>query len=186
MNIKQDAIPNVVREKIKEVEEKNNIKLSTIQKILCSIEGQVVTILEVLYGDVGLFVLEQKIIKADEDIAEKLEINVGDDVDKREVIIHKHGRPLVYGLSYIPKDRCSNTIIEKLLSEKQTTGRILLEHEIETITNIKNIDVRKPTSTIKNLFHTNEDLLMREYVLIHKKNVVIWSKEAYPISYFKE
>ncbi|MBQ6099571.1 MAG: DUF98 domain-containing protein [Methanobrevibacter sp.] len=186
MSSEDNSLSEKIRNGIKEIEEEHNIKLSTTQKILCAIEGQVVTLLDVLYGDVELFVLEQKIEKADEDIAEKLEINVGDEVDIREVIIHKHGRPLVYGLSYIPKDRCSNTVVEKLLSEKQTTGRIMLEHEIETITKIRNIDVRKPTATITNLFHTNEDLLVREYVLIHKKNVVIWSKEAYPISYFKE
>ena len=179
-------IPNIVRDKINELEEKNNIKLSTIQKILCAIEGPAVTILDVLYGDVNLFILDQHIEKANEDIAEKLDINVGDEIDLREVVLHKHGRPLVYGLSYIPKDRCSNTVIEKLLKEDQTTGRIMLEHEIETRTKVINITLEKPDAIIQNMFHTTEDMLTREYVLIHKKNIVIWSKEVYPISYFKE
>lgn len=179
-------IPNIVRDKINELEEKNNIKLSTIQKILCAIEGPAVTILDVLYGDVNLFILDQHIEKANEDIAEKLDINVGDEIDLREVVLHKHGRPLVYGLSYIPKDRCSNTVIEKLLKEDQTTGRIILEHEIETRTEVINITLEKPDAIIQNMFHTTEDMLTREYVLIHKKNIVIWSKEVYPISYFKE
>ncbi|MBQ2832809.1 chorismate pyruvate-lyase family protein [Methanobrevibacter sp.] len=186
MNSKPKTIPNVVREKIKELEEKNDIKLSTLQKVFSSIEGPVVTILDVLYGDINLFILDQHMEKADEDIAEKLQINVGDEVDLREVILHKHGRPLVYGLSYIPKDRCSNTVIEKLLKEDQTTGRIILEHEIETITKVNDIYLEKPSAKILNLFHANEDMLVREYILIHKKNVVIWSKEVYPISYFKE
>lgn len=183
---KSKQIPNVAREKIKEVEEKNNIKLSTIQKILCSIEGPVVSILDVLYGDVNLFVLDQRITKADKDIAEKLEIEEGDEVDIREVIIHKNGRPLIYGLSYIPKDRCSNTVIEKLLKENMTTGRIILEHEIESRTKLKNISIEEPDATLQSLFHTSEDFIAREYCLIHKKNVVIWSKEAYPISYFSD
>ncbi|MBQ6344704.1 MAG: DUF98 domain-containing protein [Methanobrevibacter sp.] len=186
MNIKQDAIPNVVREKIKEVEEKNNIKLSTIQKILCSIEGPILTILDVLYGDVNLFVLDQHMEQANEFIAGKLEINEGDEVDLREVIVHKYGRPLAYGLSYIPKDRCSNTIIEKLLKEDKTTGRILLEHEIETITKINDITIEEPTAKLQNLFHASEKMIVREYSVIHKKNVVIWSKEIYPLSHFKE
>lgn len=186
MNRKNEAIPNIVREKIKELEEKNDMELSTLQKVFCSIEGPVVTILDVLYGDVNLFILDQHLTKADESVAEKLEINVGDDIDLREVIIHKHGRPLVYGLSYIPKDRCSNTVIEKLLKEDQTTGRIMLDHEIETITKVDKIYLEKPDEKLQNLFHTTEDMLAREYVLIHKKNIVIWSKEAYPISYFKE
>ena len=181
-----EPIPNVVREKIKELEEKNDIKLSTLQKVFCSIEGPVVTILDVLYGDVNLFILDQHMEKANENIAEKLDINEGDEIDLREVILHKHGRPLVYGLSYIPKDRCSNTVIEKLLKEDQTTGRIMLEHQIETITQIEDIYIEKPDPKLQNLFHTDDYLLTREYSMIHKKNVVIWSKEVYPISYFTE
>lgn len=186
MTTKSKPIPNFVRDKIKEIEEKDNVELSTVQKILCSIEGPAVTILDVLYNDVNLFILDQHMEKANEDVAKKLEINVGDEIDLREVILHKHGRPLIYGLSYIPKDRCSNTVIEKLLKEDQTTGRIMLEHEIETITRIDDIYIETPDATLQNLFHTNDDLLVREYSLIHKKNVVIWSKEAYPLSYFKE
>ena len=179
-------LPNIVRDRIQEAEEKNNVEFSTIQKILCAIEGPIATILDVLYGDVGLFVLDQHIEKADEKIAEKLEISEGDEVDKREVIIHKHGKPLVYGLSYIPKDRCSDTVIGKLLKEDQTTGRIMLEHEIETLTKVIDITTEKPDAKLQTLFHTQEDFITKEYVLIHKKNIVIWSVEAYPISYFTE
>ena len=186
MNTESKPIPNIIREKIKKVEDENDVKLSTIQKILCAIEGPVVTMLDVLYGDVNLFVLDQHMEKADESIAKKLEINVGDEINLREVIIHKYGRPLVYGLSYIPKDRCSDTVIEKLVREDQSTGRILLEREIETLTKIEKISIEDPDENLKNLFHTSGKLLAREYILIHKKNVVIWSKEAYPLSYFKE
>lgn len=181
-----DSIPNRIKERIESLEEEYDVKLSTIQKIFCSIEGPVVTILDVLYGDTRLFVLDQHIEKANKEVAEKLNINEGDDVDLREVIMHKHGRPLIYGLSYIPKDRCSNTVIEKLLSEEMTTGRIMLEHEIETITKIDSISIEKPSAKIQNLFHTNENMIVREYSLIHKKNKVIWSKEMYPLSYFRE
>ncbi|WP_405274616.1 chorismate lyase [Methanobrevibacter sp.] len=184
MNSKTDIIPNVAREKIKELEDENDIKLSNLQKVLCSVEGPIARVLDILYGDMNIFVLDQHIEKANEDIAEKVEINTGDEVDIREVILHKHGRPLVYGLSYIPKDRCSNTVIEELLNENITTGRILLEHEIETITKIEKIYLEKPDAKLQDLFHNEGDLLTREFILIHKKNIVIWSKEAYPLSYF--
>ena len=184
MNSKTDIIPNVGREKIKELEDENDIKLSNLQKVLCSVEGPIARVLDILYGDMNIFVLDQHIEKANEDIAEKVEINTGDEVDIREVILHKHGRPLVYGLSYIPKDRCSNTVIEELLNENITTGRILLEHEIATITKIEKIYLEKPDAKLQDLFHNEGDLLTREFILIHKKNIVIWSKEAYPLSYF--
>lgn len=186
MNSKYEKLPNKTRDLIKELEKQHGIELSTIQKILCSINGPIVTTLDVLYGDVGLFVIDQHIEKADEDVAEKLNINVGDEVDKREIIAHKYGRPLTYGLSFIPKERCSSTVIEKLLKEKETTGRILLEREIETITKVEKISIAEPTPEIQNMFHTSEKMLEREYIVIHKKNVVIWSKEAYPLNYFKE
>ena len=151
MNSKQEKIPNENRDLINNLEQQHDIQLSTIQKILCSINGPVVTMLDVLYGDVGLFILDQHMEKANEDIAEKIEINIGDEVNIREVIIHKHGRPLIYGMSYIPKDRCSSTVIEKLLKEEQTTGRIMLEHEIETITKVINLNIEKPTEKLKEL-----------------------------------
>ena len=61
-----------------------------------------------------------------------------------------------------------------------------MEHEIETITKIENIYIEKPDEKLQNLFHDNGNLLAREYILIHKKNIVIWSKEACPLSYFNE
>ena len=184
--MKGKAIQNSIREKIIEVEEKNNIELSTVQKILCATEGPIVTILDVLYGDVNLFILDQHIEKAEEDVAEKLEINEGEEIDYREVIISKHGRPLSYALSFIPKERCSDTVIDKLLKEDQTTGRIILEHEIEKINIVDKIYIEKPDATLQSLFHTSEDFLARESVLIHNKHIVLWCKESYPISYFKE
>lgn len=184
--MKGKAIQNSIREKIIEVEKKNNIELSTVQKILCATEGPIVTILDVLYGDVNLFILDQHIEKAEEDVAEKLEINEGEEIDYREVIISKHGHPLSYALSFIPKERCSDTVIDKLLKEDQTTGRIILEHEIEKINIVDKIYIEKPDATLQSLFHTSEDFLARESVLIHNKHIVLWCKESYPISYFKE
>ena len=184
--MKGKRLQNTIREKIIEVEEKNDIELSTVQKILCATEGPIVTILDVLYGDVNLFILDQHIEKANEDIAEKLEINEGEEIDYRESIISKHGRPLSYALSYIPKERCSDEIIDKLLKEDKTTGKIILEHEIEKVNIVDKIYLEKPDATLQSLFHTSEGFLARESVLIHSKHIVLWCKECYPISYFKE
>lgn len=181
----EDHPTRKIRDLIKKVEQENNLNLSTTQKILLSIEGPIVTILDALYGEVKLFFLEQHIKKADKDISEKLNINEGDEIDYREVVVHKNGRPLVYAMSYIPKDRCSDEVISKLLSEEKTIGRIFVEREIETIRKVKGISIEKPTPMISNLFNTTEDMITREYVMIHKKQIVIWTKEVYPISSFK-
>ncbi|MDO5859276.1 chorismate pyruvate-lyase family protein [Methanobrevibacter sp.] len=186
MTTEGESINNEIREKIMELEEQHDVSLSTIQKILLTIEGQIVTILDVLYGNVKLFIIDQCMIKADKQTAEKLDVSEGDEIDLREVIVHKKGHPLVYAKSYIPKDRCSDRVIDELFKEESTTSRIMLAHEIETTRKIKEISIEKPTALLRELFNTTEDMLSREYVMIHKKKVVIWTKELYPLSHFKE
>lgn len=179
-------IENKIRDKIKEVEEKHNVKFSTTQKILLSTTGPLTTILDVLYGEVNLFMLDQHFENADKRISELVNIPEGDKIDYRESIVHKNGRPLVYGLSYIPASRCNKAIIVDLLEEKLTIGRIIEKHEHETIRKINRISIEKATPTLKELFNTNEDMLTKEYTLIHDNNIIIWTKESYPLSYFKE
>ena len=58
------VIKNEIRDEINKVEEKHDIKLSTIQKILLSINGPISTILDVLYGTVNLFMLDQHLEKS--------------------------------------------------------------------------------------------------------------------------
>ena len=110
----------------------------------------------------------------------------GEEIDYREVIVYKNGRPLVYTLSYIPTSRCSEQIFEDLMNERLTTGRILDKNVIETFITIKNISIEKPSPTLKELFKTDEYMLCRDYLITHNNEIGIWTKEAYPLSYFKE
>lgn len=178
-------IENEIREKITQVEQEHNVKLSTTQKIMLCIRGPITTILDVLYGEVNLFMLDQHLEKADERIADLLKISEGDQIDYREVIVHKNGRPLVYALSYIPTSRITDKIMKDLKEERLTTGKIIDKNHIETTRVIKKIYIEKPTPTQVELFKTQEDMLTREYIMFHDKKVVIWTKESYPLSYFK-
>lgn len=178
-------IENEIREKITQVEQEHNVKLSTTQKIMLCIRGPITTILDVLYGEVNLFMLDQHFEKSDERIADLLKISEGDQIDYREVIVHKNGRPLVYALSYIPTSRITDKIIKDLKEERLTTGKIIDKNYIETTRVIKKIYIEKPTPTQVELFKTQEDMLTREYIMFHDKKVVIWTKESYPLSYFK-
>ena len=56
MSPENKPIVNETREKILKLEKEHDIKLSTMQKTLFSIEGQIVTILDTLYGNVMLFI----------------------------------------------------------------------------------------------------------------------------------
>ena len=186
MEYKCNIIKNEIREKITELEQEHDVKLATIQKILLSTRGPITTVLDVLYGEVRLFMLAQHIEKADKDIAELLGINEGDEIIYRNALVYKNRRPLVYVLSYIPTARCSDTIIEDFLGEKTTTGRIIDEHAVETLRKINKIDIEKATPILTEIFKTTEDMITREYTMIHNKNIVIWTKELYPISYFRK
>ena len=180
------VIENEIRQKIEEVENRYNVKLSTKQKILLSIRGPITNILDVLYGEMNLFMLDQHFENADEHIADLLGIDVGDEIDYREVIVHKGGRPFVYARSYIPKALCKGEVLKDLLEEKLTTGKIIDKHAQETWRTINKIDIEKPTVTHVELFKTNEDMVTREYTMRHNDKIIIWTKESYPISYFKD
>lgn len=185
MKLDGTIIENEIREKITAVEEEYNTTLSTTQKILLCEKGPITTILDVLYGEVNLFMLDQHLEKSDKGIADLLHISLGDEIDYREVIVHKNGRPLVYVLSYIPTSRCTKEVLDDLKREKLTTGKIIDKHCIETMRIIKEISIERPSATQAELFNTNEPMLTREYIMTYKKETVIWTKESYPLSYFK-
>lgn len=186
MSAKCTVIKNELREMISRLEQEHNIKLTTTQKILLSINGPVTPILDVLYGEVRLFMLDQHFENADKNIADLLGIDEGDEILYRNSIVFKHSKPLIYILSYIPKSRCSDRVINKLLEGKTTTGRIMNESGHETIRIISDISLMKATPILTELFKTTDDMLTREYLIIHKGKIVIWTKEVYPLSYFKE
>ena len=186
MSSKCTAIKNELREMIARLEQEHNIKLSTTQKILLSINGPITPILDVLYGEVRLFMLDQHFENADKDIADLLGIDEGDEILYRNSIVFKHSKPLIYVLSYIPKSRCSDRVINKLLEGKTTTGRIMNESGHETIRIINDISLMKATPILTELFKTTDDMLTREYSMIHKGEIVILTKDIYPLSYFKE
>lgn len=185
MKSRSRIIKNEIRDKITEVEVKYDVKLSTTQKILLSINGPVTTVLDVLYGEVGLFMLDQHFENADKETAELLGIEENDEIIYRNSIVFKNSRPLVYVVSYIPTSRCSDDTIDDLLSSGLTTGKIMSTHNIETVRKITKIDIEESTPILTELFKTTEDMLTREYTMTHKKEIVIWTKELYPLSYFK-
>jgi chorismate-pyruvate lyase len=45
--------------------------------------------------------------------------------------------------------------------------------------------VEKPTPILKELFKTSDDMLKREYTISQHEKVWLWSREIFPLSYFK-
>ena len=64
-------------------------------------------------------------------------------------------------------------------------GRILKNYNVESRREINNIYVEKPNQTLIDLYNTDEDFLSRDYVIIQNKEILMWIKESFPVSYFK-
>lgn len=186
MNNEGISIRTEIIDRFEAIELENDIKISTTQKIILCTRGPLTNILDILYGDVKLFMLGQRFKTADEDTAELLGINEGDQFNNREAIVYKRNKPLIYALSYIPTARCSTEMIQDLKDENLPIGKIIDKNHQETLWVLKDIHIEEATPTLKELFKTNEDMLTREYTIIHDSKIIIWIKESFPISYFRE
>ncbi len=173
-------------EKMNDLEEDYGQEFSNTQKILLTTDGSITAILDVLHGKINLFTLDQHFEKADEEHAKLVNVNAGDEINFREVIMHKGGKPLIYAISHVPLGRCSEEICSDLLRADIPIGRILKNYKIESRREVNNIFIEKPNEKLQDLFKTNEDFLARDYVIISNDEILMWIKEMFPVSYFTE
>ncbi|WP_305556251.1 chorismate pyruvate-lyase family protein [Methanobrevibacter sp. V74] len=172
-------------EKITELEEKHDENFSNTQKILLTTDGSITAILDVLYGKITLKTLDQHFEDADENHARLVNVGEGEEINFREVIMHRNGNPLIYAISHIPLKRCSKEVCADLIRADIPIGRILKNYHIESRREVNNIFIEKPNETLKKIFKTDEDMLARDYIIIHHDEILMWIKEVFPISYFR-
>lgn len=186
MDLQGNIVKNKLHDKLKELETEHGVKFSNTQKVLLSIEGSITAILDVLYYKVSIFPLNQECEDATDKTSEMLKIGLDEKIHKREVLIFGRNKPMIYALSLIPLSRCCDGGREDILEGKLPIGKIIKKYKIESRREINNVYIEKPSPTLKELFHTNEDFVSREYVIIENEEIVMWTKESFPISYFKE
>lgn len=172
-------------EKIAEVEKRHSKEFSNTQKILLTTDGSITAILDVLYGKITLTTLDQHFEDADADHAKLVNVTEGDEINYREVIMHKGDQPLIYAISHIPLQRCSREVCADLIRADIPIGRILKNYHIESRREINDIYIEKPNDTLKEIFKTDEDMLARDYVIINNDEILMWIKEVFPESYFR-
>ena len=165
--------------------EKDIGKLSSAQKILLTTDGSVTAILDVIKGHVHLETLVQKFKDADRDVAELLDIDEGDTVNYR-VVVMGTGEPLIHAVSYIPVDRLENDFKEDLIRADIPIGRILKKHKIESRREIKTIYAEKTNKETQSIYGTDSPMLTRTYNIIHKGETLIWIKETFPYDLFRD
>ncbi len=173
-------------DKINEVEKENNKTFSNTQKILLTTDGSITAILDVLYGKITLTTIDQHFENADEAHAKLVNVPIGEQINFREVIMHKDDKPLIYAISHIPLSRCNDDICSDLIRADIPIGRILKTHDIESRREIRNIYIEEPDDKLKEIFGTDEEMLARDYVIINCDEILMWIKEVFPISHFTE
>ena len=172
-------------EKVNALETEYDEEFSNTQKILLTTDGSITAILDVLFGKITLTTLDQHVGIADEEHAKLVNVDAGEEINFREVIMHRQEKPLIYAISHIPLKRCTKDVCTDLLSADIPIGRILKNYHIESRREINNIFIEKPNDTLKEIFKTDEDMLARDYVIINNDEILMWIKEVFPISYFR-
>ena len=160
-------------------------KLSNAQKILLTTDGSVTSILDIIRGHVKIETLEQKFVKADSEMARALNIKVGSTVNYRVVVIETE-EPLIYAISLIAVERLENDIKEDLIRADIPIGRILRKHNIESRREIKSVYFENQSPEISEIFRVDSPMLTRTYNIIHKDEILIWLKETFPYTHFRD
>lgn len=173
-----------ILDELKNVEKKVGA-LSSAQKILLTTDGSVTAILDVLKGHVGITTLVQEFVPADEAMAASLNVDVGDKINYRVVIIGGE-EPHIYAVSLVPVDRLTSGCREDLIGADIPIGRILKEHNIESRREIKSIYVEDADKELKEIFKTDSPFLCRTYHIINRGKILMCIKEMFPYSIFKE
>lgn len=186
MSLNKNEANKRLIEKINQVEKDYNRNFSNTQKILLTTDGSITAILDVLFGKIGLTTIEQHTETASAEQAELIDSKEGAEINFREIVMHKDDEPLIYALSYVPLDRLTDEIKCDLMSANIPIGRILKTYKIESRREINNIFIEKGNETLEKLYGTSEEFLSRDYVIIHKGEILMWIKESFPISYFTE
>lgn len=171
-------------EGIKQIEKELG-SLSSAQKILLATDGSVTTILDVLKGHVNIRTLVQEFREADEKAASLLNIQVGNTINYRVVVIEGE-EPLIYAVSMIPMERLDNDFKEDLIRADIPIGRILRKHDIESRREIKTVSVEEIEPEMVDIFKTQAPMLRRTYNIIHKDQVLIWLMETFPHTLFND
>jgi chorismate-pyruvate lyase len=164
--------------------ENEDIKLTNTQKILLATDGSVTTILDVLNGKIAIKTLTQEFQRANKEIAELLNIDEGEEVNYRVVLMHKDNKPLIHAVSYIPLKRLDESFKKDLISADIPIGRILRKNNIESRREIKNVGIEASNNQLIELFNSDKDILSRDYVIIRNDEILIWIEESFPLDYF--
>ncbi len=166
----------------------SNTSLSKAQRLLLFTDGSVTTLLEVMTGKpVTVTTLVQRIVEADSERATALDIEEGDNINYRVVVLRNQGeeRPLIYAESFAPIARLQKEFRHDLMKADVPIGRIMKQRQIESRREIRDVEVvcNKELSDLFGVPH-DVDMLSRTYDIISNGLVLMRIHETFPATYF--
>ncbi|MCZ7371991.1 MAG: chorismate pyruvate-lyase family protein [Candidatus Methanoperedens sp.] len=151
-------------------------EIPTCLRICAGTDGSITQLLEVLTGkDVEVKTLEQALIKATPSIAELLEIEKGDEVNRRIVTLNAEGIVYVLARSLAPIRRMPKDVRKDIMQADIPIGRILRDYKLETRRDILKMEI------IRHEFFGDIPVLSREYKIIFNEEILMWINECFPI-----
>jgi beta-ribofuranosylaminobenzene 5'-phosphate synthase len=165
-----------------------NTPLSKAQRLLLMTDGSVTTLLEVLTGKPVLVqTMLQQVVKADTERAATLDVEEGDNVNYRVVVLKNDDsdKPLIYAESYTPVARLQQGLRHDLMKADIPIGRIMTERKIESRREIRDIEIVS-NEELCELFGVPDTVLFlsRTYDIIRHDMVLMHIKETFPCTSF--
>ena len=166
-------------------------RLSPVQKMLLGTDGSVTSLLEVVTeSHIEIETLEQRVVPADEAVAKELQIDPGDEVNYRVVLLKKadSSEALVYAISETPLKRLEATIKDDLTRADMPIGVILKKHRIESrrdITSAAFLPAGQEHCRAFGVF-AREIMLTRSYKIIRHEEPLMAIKETFPYNSFRD
>lgn len=151
--------------------------MNPILKILEKTDGSVTAIIEALTGEKAeIRNVTQKIVRADEELAELLHIDLGDEVNYRVVDIISAGKLYARAVSYAPLKRLDKEFRDDLLMAEMPIGKIIRKHKLE---------IRREINWSRIEENDMGKCLVRNYSIIHRGEVLINITEYFPFKSFE-
>ena len=161
--------------------------MNAIHRILMTTDGSITAIIEaVTQKKVEVETLEQKIIRADRELAELLEIDEGDEVNYRVVYLRANGEIYAKAISFTPLKRLENSFREDLMRADIPIGKIMRKHNMEARREIRWSRVEEADLALANeLGIADRRVISRNYNIIHRGKVLINITEFFPMERFR-
>lgn len=160
--------------------------MNPIHRILLTTDGSITTIIEAYtQKSVEVETVEQKIVFADFEISKILKINEKDEVNYRVVYLKAGGEIYAKAVSYTPLKRLENSFREDLMRADIPIGKILKKHNIEARREINWGKVVFDQELGKEFGVSKPMFLVRNYNIIHKREILINITEFFPMERFE-